>query len=89
MTIIVAVENNSLDEIVTISKKAAGTGGSSAKLKAGKQIKLEELLYGLMLNSGNDAAVAIAEHTAGSVEEFAKIMNEKAGIACFLLWIIK
>ena len=78
MTIIVAVENNSLDEIVTISKKAAGTGGSSAKLKAGKQIKLEELLYGLMLNSGNDAAVAIAEHTAGSVEEFAKIMNEKA-----------
>ena len=78
MTIIVAVENNSLDEIVTISKKAAGTGGSSAKLKAGKQIKLEELLYGLMLYSGYDAAVAIAEHTAGSVEEFAKIMNEKA-----------
>lgn len=78
MTIIVAVENNSLDEIVTISKKAAGTGGSSAKLKAGQKIKLEELLYGLMLKSGNDAAVAIAEHTAGSVEEFAKLMNEKA-----------
>lgn len=78
MTIIVAVENNSLDEIVTISKKAAGTGGSSAHLKAGKKIKLEELLYGLMLKSGNDAAVAIAEHTSGSVSEFAKLMNEKA-----------
>jgi len=78
MTIIVAIENNSLDEIVTISKKAAGTGGSSAKLKTGQKIKLEELLYGLMLKSGNDAAVAIAEHTAGSVEEFAKLMNEKA-----------
>lgn len=78
MTIIVAIENNSLDEIVTISKKAAGTGGSSAHLKAGKKIKLEELLYGLMLNSGNDAAVAIAEHTAGSVESFADLMNEKA-----------
>lgn len=78
MTVIIAIENNSLEEIVTISKKAAGTGGSSAKLKAGKKIKLEELLYGLMLNSGNDAAVAIAEHTAGSVENFAKLMNEKA-----------
>jgi len=78
MTIIVAIENNSLDDIVTISKKAAGTGGSSAHLKAGKSIKLEELLYGLMLKSGNDAAVAIAEHTAGSVEEFAKLMNKKA-----------
>lgn len=78
MTIIVAIENNSLDEIVTISKKAAGTGGSSANLVAGKKIKLEELLYGLMLKSGNDAAVAIAEHTAGTVLEFAKLMNEKA-----------
>lgn len=78
MTIIVAVENNSLDDIVTISKKAAGTGGSSANLKAGKKIKLEELLYGLMLKSGNDAAVAIAEHTSGSVSEFAKLMNKKA-----------
>lgn len=78
MTIIVAIENNSLDDIVTISQKAASTSGSSAQLKAGKKIKLEELLYGLMLKSGNDAAVAIAEHTAGSVEGFAKLMNNKA-----------
>lgn len=78
MTAIIAVENNDLNDIVTVSKKAAATGGSSAHLKSEQKIKLNELLYGLMLNSGNDAAVAIAEHTAGSVEEFAKLMNSKA-----------
>ena len=78
MTAIIAVEKCSLDDIVTISKKAAATGGSNINLKENQQIKLKELLYGLMLASGNDAAVAIAEHTAGSVEEFSKLMNEKA-----------
>ena len=78
MTAIVAIENNSLDEIVTISKNAANTPGSSVKLKENDTIKLSELLYGLMLNSGNDAAVAIAEHTAGSVSKFAELMNKKA-----------
>lgn len=78
MTAIIAIENNSLDDIVTISKKSAWTGGSSVDLKENDKIKLSELLYGLMLNSGNDAAVAIAEHTAGSIENFAKLMNEKA-----------
>ena len=78
MTAIIAIENNDINDIVKISKKAAGTGGSSVKLQEGQEIKLEELLYGLMLASGNDAAVAIAEHTAGSVEDFAKLMNAKA-----------
>lgn len=78
MTAIVAIENNQLDDIVVVSKKSAWTGGSSVDLKENDKIKLSELLYGLMLNSGNDAAVAIAEHTAGSVEEFSKLMNEKA-----------
>lgn len=78
MTAIVAIEKNSLDDIVVVSKKAAQTGGSSVDLKENDKIKLSELLYGLMLNSGNDSAVAIAEHTAGSVEGFAKLMNEKA-----------
>lgn len=78
MTAIVAVENNSLDEIVTVSKNATNTPGSSIDLKENDQIKLSELLYGLMLNSGNDAAVAIAEHTSGSVGEFAELMNKKA-----------
>ena len=78
MTLIVALENNLLDDTVVVSKKAAWTGGSSVNLKEGDKIKLSEILYGLMLNSGNDAAVAIAEHTAGNLEEFAKLMNEKA-----------
>ncbi len=78
MTAVVTIENNSLDEIVTVSKNAANTPGSSVDLKENDKIKLSELLYGLMLNSGNDAAVAIAEHTSGSVSEFAELMNKKA-----------
>lgn len=78
MTAIAAVENNLLDDTVIISNKAAWTGGSSVDLKEGDEIKLSELLYGLMLSSGNDAAVAIAEHTSGTVEEFAELMNKKA-----------
>ena len=59
MTLIVSLENNLLDDTVVVSKKAAWTGGSSVDLKEGDKIKLSELLYGLMLNSGNDAAVAL------------------------------
>jgi len=78
MTAIIAIENNLLTDTVVVSKKAAQTGGSNVDLKVDDEIKLSELLYGLMLNSGNDAAVAIAEHTSGTVEEFAKLMNKKA-----------
>ena len=78
LTAIVAIENNSLDEKVTISKKAAGTGGSTVGLKAGSQVSLKALMYGMLLKSGNDCAVAIAEHVGGSVEEFANMMNKKA-----------
>lgn len=78
MTAIVAIENNLLTDTVVVSNNAAWTGGSSVDLKKDDEILLSELLYGLMLNSGNDAAVAIAEHTSGSVEEFSKLMNEKA-----------
>jgi D-alanyl-D-alanine carboxypeptidase (penicillin-binding protein 5/6) len=58
--------------------KAQNTGGSSIYLQAGERLSLEDLLYGLMLQSGNDAAVAIAEHVGGSVNGFARMMNEKA-----------
>ena len=78
LTAIVAIENGNLDDIVTVSKNAADTWGSDIKLKAGEQMTLRQLLYGLMLNSGNDAAVAIAEHVGGSVEGFAEMMNKKA-----------
>ena len=78
MTAIVVLEKCNLNDVVTVSKKAAGTGGSRLKLNFEDKITVNDLLYGLMLKSGNDAAVALAEHTAGSVEEFAILMNNKA-----------
>lgn len=78
MTAIVAIENGKMDEIVTVGPNAAGVEGSSIYLKQGEKVPLGTLLYGLMLRSGNDAAVAIAEHIGGSVEGFAYLMNEKA-----------
>ncbi|HEX6923495.1 MAG TPA: D-alanyl-D-alanine carboxypeptidase family protein [Bacillales bacterium] len=78
MTAIIAIESGKLDRKVTISKKAAYTEGSSLYLKPGNKISLRDLVYGLMLRSGNDAAVAIAEFVGGSVEGFVHLMNEKA-----------
>lgn len=78
MTAIVALERGQLDDEVITSPGAAGTGGSSIWLEAGERKTLEELLFGLMLRSGNDAAVAIAEHISGSVEEFARLMTQRA-----------
>ena len=77
-TCIVVLENARLDDTVTVSKKAGGTGGSRLGLKTNDQITVNDLLYGLMLCSGNDCAVALAEHVGGSVEEFANLMNKKA-----------
>lgn len=78
MTAIVVLENSNLKDLVEVSKKAAGTGGSRLGLKAGDKVTVNDLLYGLMLRSGNDAAVALAEHVGGSIEEFAILMNKKA-----------
>lgn len=78
MTAIVVIENVNLQEKVKVSKKAANTGGSRLGLTKDAEITVNDLLYGLMLCSGNDAAVALAEHTAGSIENFAEMMNEKA-----------
>ncbi|MBB5172955.1 D-alanyl-D-alanine carboxypeptidase family protein [Texcoconibacillus texcoconensis] len=78
MTAILAIEHGDLDEKVEVSSNAEGTEGSSLYLRAGEKLKLEELVYGLMLRSGNDAAVAIAEHVGGSVDGFVYMMNEKA-----------
>lgn len=78
MTAHVALKNSSPTDIVTVSKNASGVEGSSIYLKQGEKIKMEDLLYGLMLASGNDAAVAIAEHISGSVDAFADLMNEEA-----------
>ncbi len=78
MTAIVVIENCNLNDTVEISKKAAETGGSRLKLNKEDKITVKDLLYGLMLRSGNDAAVALAEYTAGSIENFAELMNNKA-----------
>lgn len=83
MTLLIAleeIENKkvSKNDIVEISSKAAKTNGSSYKLKKGEKVELSELMKGLMVVSGNDAAVAIAEHIGGSEEDFVKMMNDKA-----------
>lgn len=77
-TALIAIENGHLDDMVTVSKRAAYSEGSSIYLEEGQEVKLEHLLYGLMLRSGNDAATAIAEHVGGSVDGFVKLMNDKA-----------
>lgn len=78
MTATVVLENASLDTTVEVSKKSAGTGGSRLGLKTGDKITIRDLLYGLMLCSGNDAAVCLAESVAGSVPAFSDLMNAKA-----------
>lgn len=78
MTAIVVTENSNLTDIVTIDSKAASTGGSRLGLKKNDKITIEDLLYGLMLRSGNDAAVALAIHVGGSISGFAEMMNKKA-----------
>lgn len=78
MTATVIIENCNLDETIEISKKAAGTGGSRLGLKTGDKITIKDLLYGLMLRSGNDAAVALAEYAGGDIQGFAELMNKKA-----------
>lgn len=78
MTALIVIENCDLSETVEISKKSASTRGSRLGLKTGDKITVYDLLYGLMMRSGNDSAVALAEHTAGSISNFADLMNQKA-----------
>ena len=78
ITSLVAIKCGDLNKKIIISEKAATIRGSEIGLKKGEEITLKELLYGLMLRSGNDAAIAIAEGISGSVDEFLKLMNEYA-----------
>ena len=78
MTAFVILEENDTDDIVTISSNAASTVGSSMGLYTGEQITVKNLLYGLLIESGNDSAVALAEHNAGSESAFVTKMNQKA-----------
>lgn len=78
MTAILAIESGKMDEKATVSRNAIYTEGSSIYLEQGEKITIQDLVYGLMLRSGNDAAVAIAEHIGESEEGFVYLMNEKA-----------
>lgn len=78
MTLIIALERGNPNDIVTVGEKVPGTEGSSIYLEAGQRITLKDLLYGMMLQSGNDATMAVAEHLSGNMENFVKLMNEKA-----------
>lgn len=83
MTALLTIENTKPDDIVTISndfttKNHTLLDGNTLCLENGEQIKVKDLLYGLLLRSANDSAVALAEHISGSVENFAKLMNKRA-----------
>ncbi|MDK2856468.1 MAG: hypothetical protein PWQ41_1493 [Bacillota bacterium] len=78
LTAIIALEKGRLTDIVTVSPYASWTEGSSIYLRPGERVTLEELIWGALLESGNDACVAIAEHLTGSEEAFARVQNSKA-----------
>ena len=78
MTALIAIEKGDLNDVVTVGRNAYGVPGTSIYLGLGEKITLRDLLYGLMLASGNDAAVAIAEHIAGDVPSFCAMMTQRA-----------
>lgn len=78
MTALVTLEHAGLEDVVEVPAQCEGVEGSSMYLKRGERLTVRELLYGLLLESGNDAAEALACHVAGSVEGFARLMNDRA-----------
>ena len=78
LTGLIAIENSSLQDIVTVTPKAASIGESTIHLEPSERLTLHDLLYGALLRSGNDACVAIAEHVSGQEETFVELMNKKA-----------
>jgi len=81
MCCLVAVENCPLDELITVNQSAINANdpdGSSMYLKAGEQLTLEELLYGILISSANEACNVVAEHIAGSIDAYVEMMNAKA-----------
>lgn len=81
MTAIIVIENcKNFNDIVVIPAKAANIGGSSLKLNVNDKVTVNDLLYGMLLRSGNDAALALALYTGGTIENFAEMMNQKASL---------
>ena len=80
MTALVVCEQCNVLDRVRIPAEAVGVEGSSLYLREGEVLTVQELLYGLMLHSGNDAAAALAIYCGGTIEGFAELMNDKAGL---------
>lgn len=78
LTAIIIIEDCNLDEEITVPDEAVGVEGSSIYLQKDEKIDIRDLLYGLMLRSGNDSAATLALHHSGSIEKFAAVMNERA-----------
>ncbi len=78
LTAIIVIDDCDPDEVVTVPEEAEGVEGSSVYLRAGEEYTVRDLLYGLMLRSGNDCAETLALHHSGSIEKFAQVMNERA-----------
>ena len=78
MTALLAIESNKLDDKVTVGDEITSSYGSGIYIKQGEILTLKDLVYGLMLRSGNDASYAIAKYVGGTVDNFVKLMNEKA-----------
>lgn len=78
MTAVIAIENGNLDDVVTVGEEVLTMYGSNIYIELGEKMKLKDLLYGLLLRSGNDAAIVIAVHIGGSEEKFVEMMNKKA-----------
>ena len=78
MTAIVAIESGKLDDIVEVNEEILKAYGSAIYIKVGEKLTLRDLVYGLMLRSGNDAALAIANYVSEDTDSFVKLMNDKA-----------
>lgn len=78
MTSLVVINNADINEVITIDQSVLRSFGSGIYVEVGEKISIKDLLYGLMLRSGNDAAIALSEHVGGSEAGFAKLMNEMA-----------
>ena len=78
MTGILAVENGNMDDLVTVSQRAVDVGEAEINLEVGERLTLRQLTGALMVRSANDAAIAVGEHIAGSLEAFVELMNAKA-----------
>ena len=78
MTTLIALENGNLNDVITVDEDVLKAYGSAIYIEIGEKLTLKDLLYGLMLRSGNDAAIVIAKHIAGSMDNFASLMNLKA-----------